>query len=105
MDFMAECTIIYVRGDPRRRRTPHESAWPLDRGRTRMGRRVSAGQFSTDTAAEIYVNDQAQTFLEDINPGNQVKGTLVFDVPKSTKLASIVLHESLFTAGVKVPLR
>lgn len=62
-------------------------------------------QFSTDVAAETYVNDQDQTFLEDINPGNQVKGTLVFDVPKGAKLSSIVLHESEFTAGVKVPLK
>jgi hypothetical protein len=61
-------------------------------------------EFSSDTTAEIYINDQSQTFLEDINPGNQVKGTLAFDVPKGTKLSSIVLHESLFTAGVKVPL-
>jgi hypothetical protein len=62
-------------------------------------------EFSTDPVAENYVNDQDQTFLEDINPGNQVKGTLAFDVPKGTKLSSIVLHESLFTTGVKVPLR
>lgn len=61
-------------------------------------------QFSTDVAAETYVNDQDQTFLQEINPGNQVKGTLVFDVPKGTKLASIVLHENTFSAGVKVPL-
>jgi hypothetical protein len=32
MDFMAECTIIYVRGDPHRRRTPHESAWLFTAG-------------------------------------------------------------------------
>jgi hypothetical protein len=62
-------------------------------------------EFSTDPVAETYVNDQNQTFLEDINPGNQVKGTLIFDVPKGTEITSIVLHESMFTAGVKVPLK
>jgi hypothetical protein len=45
------------------------------------------------------------TFLEDINPGNTVKGKLVFDVPQGTKLASVVLHESMYTAGVKIPLK
>jgi hypothetical protein len=62
-------------------------------------------EFTVDGGAEMYVNDQNQTFLEDINPGNQVKGTLVFDVPQGTKLTSIVLHESMFTAGVKIPLK
>jgi hypothetical protein len=47
---------------------------------------------------------ESSTFLEQINPGNTVKGKLVFDVPKETKLASIVLHESEFTAGVRIPL-
>jgi hypothetical protein len=48
---------------------------------------------------------EGHTFLEEVNPGNQVKGTLVFDVPKGTKLASIVLHESFYTEGVRVPLQ
>jgi hypothetical protein len=61
--------------------------------------------FSTDAGAAVYANDQNQTFLEQINPGNQVKGTLVFDVPAKTKLSSIVLHESMFTPGVKIPLK
>ncbi|MEV6349002.1 DUF4352 domain-containing protein [Actinoplanes sp. NPDC051851] len=62
-------------------------------------------QYSADGGAEIYVNEQGQTFLENINPGNQVKGTLVFDVPRGTKLTSVVLHESHFTAGVRIPVR
>jgi hypothetical protein len=66
---------------------------------------AKATEYSTDTGAAIHVNDDNQTFLEEINPGNQVKGTLVFDVPKGTKLASIVLHESFYTEGVRVPLR
>lgn len=61
-------------------------------------------EFSTDGGAATYVNDENQTFLENINPGNTVRGTLVFDVPRGTKLASVVLHESMFTAGVRVPL-
>jgi hypothetical protein len=65
---------------------------------------ADATEFSVDTAAELAVNEDNQTWLENINPGNQVKGTLVFDVPKGTKLTSIVVHESMFTPGIRVPL-
>lgn len=61
--------------------------------------------YSVDSGAAIYANGDASTFLEEINPGNTVKGKLVFDVPKGTKLTSVVLHESMYTAGVKVPLK
>lgn len=62
-------------------------------------------EFSVDSGAATWVNKDTSTFLESINPGNVVKGKLVFDVPKGAKLSSIVLHESEFTAGVKVPLK
>ncbi|GAA0799327.1 DUF4352 domain-containing protein [Spirilliplanes yamanashiensis] len=61
-------------------------------------------EFSNDGAAEIYANEAAQTFLNDINPGNQVKGKLVFDVPKGTKLTELELHDSIWSGGVKVQL-
>jgi hypothetical protein len=61
-------------------------------------------EFSNDTGAEIYANEGSPTFLQEINPGNQVKGKLIFDVPKSTKLTAIELHDSMFSGGVKVSL-
>lgn len=61
-------------------------------------------QFSNDTGAEIYANEGASTFLEEINPGNQVKGKLVFDVPKGTKLTALELHDSMFSGGVRLNL-
>lgn len=62
-------------------------------------------QYSDDSGAEIAINKNSQTFLEQINPGNSVKGQLVFDVPKGTKLTSIELHDSFLSGGVKVPLK
>jgi hypothetical protein len=62
-------------------------------------------EFSYDSEASLYVNDQNQTFLEQINPGNTVKGKLMFDVPEGTKLTAVVLHESMFSAGVNIPLK
>ncbi|WP_330475274.1 DUF4352 domain-containing protein [Terrabacter sp. C0L_2] len=61
-------------------------------------------EFSSDTAAAIYVKDN-KVFLEEINPGNTVKATLVFDMPKGTEPVSIELHDSPFSDGVTVQLR
>ncbi|WP_189082424.1 DUF4352 domain-containing protein [Mangrovihabitans endophyticus] len=61
-------------------------------------------EYSNDAAAEIDANGDSSTFLEEINPGNQVKGRLIFDVPKSTKLTAIELHDSVFSGGVTVAL-
>jgi hypothetical protein len=66
---------------------------------------AAGNTYSVDSGAAIYANEDSSTFLEQINPGNTVKGALVFDVPKGTKLNSVILHESLFTAGIKVPLK
>ena len=60
-------------------------------------------EFSSDTTAAIYMKDN-QVFINEINPGNSVKGTLVFDMPKGTEPASIELHDSLFSDGVTVKL-
>jgi hypothetical protein len=66
---------------------------------------ATGNTYSVDSGAAVYANEDSSTFLEQINPGNTVKGVLVFDVPKGTKLASLILHESMFTAGIKVPLK
>lgn len=58
-------------------------------------------KYSASTAAEIVLAD-AQTFLKDINPGNSVDGTIVFDVPKAVKITRLELHDSPFSGGVSV---
>jgi len=60
-------------------------------------------EFKADVEAGITMGD-ANSFLKDINPGNQLKGVLVFDVPKSFTAKSIQLHDSLFSGGVSVTL-
>lgn len=59
---------------------------------------------SADTEAMLYINDENQTFLEEINPGNQVKGTLVFDIPKKSKPDKLLLKAGVlgFSEGVIV---
>ncbi|MEU5529293.1 DUF4352 domain-containing protein [Micromonospora chersina] len=61
-------------------------------------------EYSADGGAAIYVNKNAETFLNDINPGNQVTGVVVFDIPKNVKLAKLELHDSPFSGGVTVSL-
>ena len=60
-------------------------------------------KFSPDSGAAIYLED-SNSFLEEINPGNSIKGILLFDVPKGTKPVSMELHDSAFSGGVKVAL-
>lgn len=67
--------------------------------------RDSAGKtYSADGSASMSIEDN-KTFLEDINPGNSVVGTVVFDVPKGTKVTELELHDSAFSGGVKVALK
>jgi len=60
-------------------------------------------KFDADSEAGIYLDD-SNAFLNDINPGNTVKGIVVFDVPKDATIASLELHDSMFSGGVKVSL-
>lgn len=61
-------------------------------------------EYSADSGAAIYANKNAETFLNDINPGNQVTGVVVFDIPKNVKLTKLELHDSPFSGGVAVTL-
>ncbi|MET7747851.1 DUF4352 domain-containing protein [Micromonospora sp. NPDC005367] len=61
-------------------------------------------EYSSDTEAGLYANKEQSTFFEEINPGNQVTGVFVFDIPKKVKLAKLELHDSMFSGGVEVSL-
>lgn len=60
-------------------------------------------QFSVDDMATI-VLDQGVAF-EQINPGNSLEATVVFDVPAGTIPTEIELHDSLFSGGAVVALQ
>ncbi|MGZ4438330.1 MAG: DUF4352 domain-containing protein [Nocardioides sp.] len=62
-------------------------------------------KFSADTEAAVYMGDRAQTLFEEINPGNSINGIVIFDVPKNARPASLELHDSAFSDGVKVALK
>ncbi len=61
-------------------------------------------EVAPDSTAGIYIEDN-EVFFEEINPGNTVKGQIVFDIPKGATLTGLELHDSLFSGGVKVSLK
>jgi len=62
-------------------------------------------EFTDDKIAGLYANDETQTFLQKIDPGDRVVGKIVFDVPASTALTTVELHDSFFSGGARVTLK
>ncbi|MEU6998988.1 DUF4352 domain-containing protein [Nonomuraea sp. NPDC046570] len=60
-------------------------------------------EYEASAEAAIYL-ENSKSLYEEINPGNSVKGIVLFDVPKTLKPDSIELHDSLFSDGVRVDL-
>jgi hypothetical protein len=61
-------------------------------------------EYRADSAAAVYLEGNSDVIAQTINPGNQVSGTIVFDVAAGTQLASLDLHDSAFSGGVSVAL-
>lgn len=61
-------------------------------------------KYSADTEADIYLDD-SNAFLNEINPGNTVKGKMAFDMPDGVSAATIELHGGLFSGGATVKLK
>ncbi|MDN3238785.1 DUF4352 domain-containing protein [Glycomyces tritici] len=65
---------------------------------------ADGNEYSANSTAGIYLEDN-EVWLTEINPGNQVEGKIVFDVPAGTELASLQLHDSMFSGGIEVSLK
>lgn len=59
-------------------------------------------RYAPDSAAGMLVNSEQQLFQNQINPGNLVKGVVVYDIPRDSHIAQLELHESEHTAGLRV---
>jgi len=53
-------------------------------------------EFSADSMAAIYLDDDSALSFEEINPGIKKKGKIVFDVPPELSIANIRIQSSLF---------
>jgi hypothetical protein len=68
---------------------------------------ASGRKYSASSSADIDLsgaNGQGNTWLDDINPGNTVRGKIAFDMPTGVKAVKIELHDSMFSDGVIVHL-
>jgi hypothetical protein len=72
----------------------------------------ASSQYLYDTAGRQHRADlparlvlPGESLWDEINPGLQVSGTLVFDVPADARPARLVLHDSLLSHGATVLLR
>lgn len=61
-------------------------------------------KFDSDPDGDLYTDGGESAFLNDINPGNRVTGTVVFDVPRTAKITKLELHDSMFSGGVTVDM-
>ncbi len=57
-------------------------------------------QFSSDRMANIHLNGDLEG--TDINPGNQIAVKVAFDVPRNASPEWLVLHDSMYSNGVRV---
>jgi hypothetical protein len=65
---------------------------------------VDGKKYSADTGSGIYLDDSIS--FEDINPGNSLKGSILFDVPNGIKFDHIELSDgSLFGQSVDVDIK
>lgn len=62
-------------------------------------------EYSADDTATMYAAPQGSTWYSEINPGNTVEGSIVFDIPKDQTPTVAVLHDSMASRGVKVSLQ
>jgi len=64
-------------------------------------------QYSASVSADIDGNggNGGGVFLNQINPGDAVRGKIYFDLPKGDRAVKAVLHDSAFSDGVTVSLK
>jgi uncharacterized protein DUF4352 len=64
----------------------------------------SAGhKHSADVTMRVVFRDQ--TIWDKIQPGEQVRGTMVFDIPKDVTATALELHDGIASGGVTVRIR
>lgn len=62
-------------------------------------------EYSADSTATLYNSNNSDVFVNQINPGNTVEGTIVYDIPKDQTPVTAELHDSSFSNGVKITLQ
>lgn len=58
--------------------------------------------YGTDGAAGVLANAGGATNWNVVNPGNQVAGKIVYDIPQTASIVRVELHDSALSRGVTV---
>jgi Domain of unknown function (DUF4352) len=58
--------------------------------------------YAADTGAGVVANGNGEAWWNVINPGNSVAAKVVFDLTPGTTIATLELHDSALSGGVKV---
>lgn len=62
--------------------------------------------YGANSAAGIAANDTgSQVWVTEINPGNELTGVVVYDLPKGVELARVELNDSTLSHGATVDLK
>ncbi|WP_212824587.1 DUF4352 domain-containing protein [Polymorphospora rubra] len=59
-------------------------------------------QFGADSGAGALANIDQQVFPDQLNPGNQVTGVVVYDIPPDARIVRLRLHSAKGSPGVTV---
>ncbi|SDZ36935.1 protein of unknown function [Micromonospora pattaloongensis] len=59
-------------------------------------------QFRTDPGAGVLANADQQVFLDELNPGREVTGAMVYDIPPDAQIVKLELHSTPRSKGVLV---
>jgi len=63
---------------------------------------ASGKQLSADTTALIYMDNSSASDMSTINPGVSIDVTVPFQLATGDSIRQLVLHDSMFSGGVKV---
>jgi hypothetical protein len=65
----------------------------------------NGSRYTADTPAGYYANPDPMIFLNEINPGNHIDVSIVYDIPDSGSISKLELHENPYTRGAVVRVR
>ncbi|MCS4276586.1 hypothetical protein M2390_001768 [Mycetocola sp. BIGb0189] len=60
--------------------------------------------FNADSSATIYDTSSADTWISEINPGNSVTGSVIFDLPADAELKTLSVSNSVWGGAKKIAL-
>jgi len=74
--------------------------------RDQVGVGTNGAVYGANSAAGIAANDvDSQVWVTEINPGNQMTGVVVYDLPEGVELAQVQLHDTTLSDGATVDLK